>query len=141
LPEGRARASGGDPFVGAQISDEKGELQALWPALGFGRLELIEKIKMQTNAPFVPRKALSADLRFDPSLPIFEDWDFWIRLAQKMPFRPVPHLSAVCRLGAGTSAPASVLISTSSARRATAGRSMRNGIRRAFRCSRNSTRR
>src|SRR5580765_1671120 len=33
------------PFVGAQISDGKGEIQALWPALGFGRLELIEKIK------------------------------------------------------------------------------------------------
>jgi Flp pilus assembly protein TadD len=91
------------PFVGAQISDEKGELQALWPALGFGRVELIEKIKMQTNAPFIPRRALDADLRFDPSLPIFEDWDFWIRLSQRMPFRPLPHLTAVCRLGAGTS--------------------------------------
>ena len=90
------------PFVGAQICDEQGELQALWPAIGFGRLELIEKIRMQSNAPLMPRQAV-ADLRFDPSLPIFEDWDFWIRLEQRLPFRPLPQFSAVCRLHAGTS--------------------------------------
>jgi tetratricopeptide (TPR) repeat protein len=91
------------PFVGAQISDEKGELQAIWPAFGFGRLEIVERIRMQTNAPFLPRSALRDGIRFDPELPIFEDWDFWIRLSQRMPFRPVPHNTAVCRLGAGTS--------------------------------------
>ena len=91
------------PFVGAQISDEKGELQAIWPALGFGRLEIVERIRMQTNAPFLPRAALADGLRFDPELPIFEDWDFWIRMSQRMPFRPLPHNTAVCRLGAGTS--------------------------------------
>ncbi|MBK7469458.1 MAG: glycosyltransferase [Betaproteobacteria bacterium] len=91
------------PFVGAQISDETGELQAIWPALGFGRLEIVERIRMQTNAPFLPRAALADGLRFDPELPIFEDWDFWIRMSQRMPFRPLPHNTAVCRLGAGTS--------------------------------------
>ncbi|MBK9608650.1 MAG: glycosyltransferase family 2 protein [Betaproteobacteria bacterium] len=91
------------PFVGAQISDETGELQAIWPALGFGRLEIVERIRMQTNAPFLPRAALADGMRFDPELPIFEDWDFWIRTSQRMPFRPLPHNTAVCRLGAGTS--------------------------------------
>jgi hypothetical protein len=91
------------PFTGAQIADDKGELQAVWPAFGFGRLELIERIKMQINAPLVARKILSDDLRFDPSLPIFEDWDFWIRLSQRMPFRPVPQLTAIVRSSAGSS--------------------------------------
>ncbi|MEO8133146.1 MAG: glycosyltransferase [Betaproteobacteria bacterium] len=89
-------------FGGAQICDEHGELQAIWPANGFGRLEIIERIRMQPNTPLIARDAVD-DVRFDPALPIFEDWDFWIRLSQRLPFRPLPSNTAVCRLGLGTS--------------------------------------
>ena len=91
------------PFTGAQICDEHGALQAIWPALGFGRLEIIERIRLQPNAALLPRAVLAEGFRFDPELPIFEDWDFWIRLSRRMPFRPLPNNTAVCRLGLGTS--------------------------------------
>ena len=91
------------PFTGAQICDEHGELQAIWPAAGFGRLEIVERIRLQPSAALLPRAVLDEGFRFDPELPIFEDWDFWIRLSQRLPFRPAPHNSAVCRLGLGTS--------------------------------------
>lgn len=91
------------PFTGAQICDEQGELQAIWPALGFGRLEIIERIRLQPSAAFLPLAILAEGFRLDPELPIFEDWDFWIRLSRRMPFFPLPNNTAVCRLGLGTS--------------------------------------
>jgi len=33
--------------------------------------------------------------RFDPSMSLFEDWDFWLQLAAKGPFQRVPGVSAV----------------------------------------------
>jgi O-antigen biosynthesis protein len=33
--------------------------------------------------------------RFDPSMSLFEDWDFWLQLAAKGPFQHVPGVSAV----------------------------------------------
>lgn len=33
--------------------------------------------------------------RFDPSMTLFEDWDFWLQLAAKGPFQRVPGVSAV----------------------------------------------
>ncbi len=89
-------------FGGARICDVDGTVQAVWPANGFGRLEIMERIRMQPNTPLLPRHAVG-DLRFDPGLPIFEDWDFWIRLSQRVAFRPLPHNTAICRLGLGTS--------------------------------------
>lgn len=102
LAAARSRADA-IPFTGAQILDEQGDLQAIWPAMGFGRLEIIERIRMQPNAVFLPRAVLAEGFRFDPELPIFEDWDFWIRLSRRIAFRPPPNNTAVCRLGLGTS--------------------------------------
>ena len=91
------------PFSGAQIFDDHGELLIVWPALPFGQLEIIERIRVQTSGPLIPRSLLDDGLRFDPELPIFEDWDFWIRLSQRLPFRPIAANSALARLGLGTS--------------------------------------
>ena len=91
------------PFTGAQICDERNALQAVWPALAFGRLEIIERIRLQPSAALLPRAVLDEGFRFDPELPIFEDWDYWIRLSQRMTFRPLVCNTAVCRLGLGTS--------------------------------------
>jgi hypothetical protein len=91
------------PFAGASVVDAKGELQMIWPAMGFGRIELAEKIRMSINAPLVPRKFVGADVRFDVDLPIFEDWDFWLQLQQRAPFQPVPFITAIFRPSVGTS--------------------------------------
>lgn len=91
------------PFTGAQICGAQGELQAVWPALPFGALEIVERIRLQPSAALIPRAVIDEGFRFDPELPIFEDWDFWIRLSRRIPFRPVPANTAVCRLGLGTS--------------------------------------
>ena len=91
------------PFTGAQICDERHALQAVWPALAFGRLEIIERIRLQPSAALLPRAVLDEGFRFDPELPIFEDWDYWIRLSQRFAFRPLNCNTAICRLGLGTS--------------------------------------
>lgn len=36
--------------------------------------------------------------RFDPALDLFEDWDFWLQLCAKGPFKRVPGISAVYAL-------------------------------------------
>jgi hypothetical protein len=43
--------------------------------------------------PFVvlKRGAFADDIRFDPALPVSEDWDVWVRCAQERPFAVVPE--------------------------------------------------
>ena len=91
------------PFTGSQICGEEGELHAVWPARAFGRLEIVERIRLQPSAALIPRAVIAEGFRFDPDLPIFEDWDFWIRMSRRIPFRPLPANTAVCRLALGTS--------------------------------------
>jgi LmbE family N-acetylglucosaminyl deacetylase len=45
----------------------------------------------------------AAALRFDETLPVLEDWDFWRRLAAQGPFVHCPGISAVYRQGHGDS--------------------------------------
>ena len=94
------------PFTGSQICDENGELQAVWPAFAFGSLEILERIRLQPSAALIPRAVIDkADdrLRFDAELPIFEDWDFWIRVSRRIAFRPLPVNTVIARVGLGTS--------------------------------------
>jgi GT2 family glycosyltransferase/glycosyltransferase involved in cell wall biosynthesis len=49
------------------------------------------------------REAASGLAGFDGSLPIFEDWDFWIQLSRIGPFSHVPQVTATYRLGTGDS--------------------------------------
>ncbi|MEK7258838.1 MAG: glycosyltransferase, partial [Pseudomonadota bacterium] len=45
------------------------------------------------------RKLLDAGCRFDESLPVYEDWDFWLQCAQHTVFIHVPVVSAHYRMG------------------------------------------
>ncbi|SFC17146.1 Glycosyltransferase, GT2 family [Polaromonas sp. OV174] len=53
---------------------------------------------------------------FEPALQLFEDWDFWLQLAAKKPFRRVPGISAIYALnsdeGSGHSEVANMLRQT-----------------------------
>lgn len=45
------------------------------------------------------RSLLNDGCQFDESLDIFEDWDFWLQLAQLMPFRHIDEITAFYRQG------------------------------------------
>lgn len=45
------------------------------------------------------RSLITRGCQFDESLDIFEDWDFWLQLAQLMPFRHVDEITAFYRQG------------------------------------------
>ncbi|MCP5329366.1 MAG: glycosyltransferase [Pseudomonadales bacterium] len=45
------------------------------------------------------RDLLETGAHFDESLDIFEDWDFWLQLAQQKPFLHVDEISAFYRMG------------------------------------------
>jgi FMN phosphatase YigB (HAD superfamily)/glycosyltransferase involved in cell wall biosynthesis len=62
------------------------------------------------GANFIPihavlfnRALVRADTRFDESLEIFEDWDFWLQLTERTRFLRVPGVSAVYRYHLGQS--------------------------------------
>lgn len=58
---------------------------------------------MPIHAVLFSRALVQADTRFDESLEIFEDWDFWLQLAERTRFLHVPGVSAVYRHDLGES--------------------------------------
>lgn len=58
---------------------------------------------MPIHAVLFNRALVQADTRFDESLEIFEDWDFWLQLAERTRFLHVPGVSAVYRHDLGES--------------------------------------
>lgn len=49
------------------------------------------------------RREVTRDCRFDESLEVYEDWDFWLQLSQKGPFVHCDGVTAVYRAHLGTS--------------------------------------
>ena len=56
------------------------------------------------HAPLVPSNYLSLGLRFDPSIDIYEDWDFWLQLSRHAAFARSPATSATYFLGGASGA-------------------------------------
>jgi hypothetical protein len=50
-----------------------------------------------------PRRFLDLGCRFDATLEVLEDWDFWLQIAQHAPFQLVPLATANYRATTGTS--------------------------------------
>ncbi len=46
------------------------------------------------HAPLVPTHLLACGVHFDPQLHIYEDWDFWLQLAEHAPFLPSEGITA-----------------------------------------------
>lgn len=55
------------------------------------------------HAVLFSRQLLEQGCRFDESLPILEDWDFWLQVAQRTTLTHVPGVTAVYRYGSGLS--------------------------------------
>lgn len=52
------------------------------------------------HAVLFSRKLLDAGCRFDEQFTVYEDWDFWLQVAQIGSFRHLPGISAVYRIAA-----------------------------------------
>src|SRR5690606_22551207 len=55
------------------------------------------------HAVLFSRRLLDQGCRIDENLPILEDWDFWLQIAQLTTLSHVPGVSAVYRYGKGFS--------------------------------------
>lgn len=67
----------------------------------FDALRLRFENYIPLHAMLFSRTLLGAGCRFDTSLPLFEDWDFWLQVAECTTVHHVPRVTAVCRLPGG----------------------------------------
>ncbi len=65
--------------------------------------ELYERNYIQLSTALFARRLVEGGCRFDESLPIHEDWDFFLQLAQHVPFHFEPVQSFDWHADAGTS--------------------------------------
>lgn len=81
-------------YAGVIGVDSKGtEIQRFNDAFDPVRLRIGNYIPM--HALLFRREAVARGARFDESLPVCEDWDFWLQLATQAKFRHVPEIGAV----------------------------------------------
>jgi len=63
------------------------------PFVDFPRLLLGNLVPI--HAALFPAALLGTEIRFDENLPVYEDWDFWLQLALRIPFIYVDRVSAI----------------------------------------------
>lgn len=69
----------------------------------FNRAALMQSNYLPIHAVLFHRSLLANGARFDETLAMFEDWDFWIQLAQRTDFAFTGTPTAIYRTAAGTS--------------------------------------
>jgi len=69
----------------------------------FSLIQLYEHNYIQLSTALIAREFVAAGCRFDEALPILEDWDFFLQLAQRTPFHFVPLQSFEWHADVGTS--------------------------------------
>lgn len=83
-------------YSGTRIVDAAGaQMKVLDEAFDSGRLWQANFLPI--HAVLFSRRAVDDGLRFDTSLPVYEDWDFWRQLSLLHPFRHVEGVSATYR--------------------------------------------
>ena len=93
----QADASHAVAYAGVRLVDAEGRPRGvLDEAFDPTRLWLANYLPI--HAVLFSRRFVDAGLRFDETLPVYEDWDFWQQLAQQDPFLHVPGVSATYRL-------------------------------------------
>ncbi|MDY6982413.1 MAG: bifunctional glycosyltransferase/class I SAM-dependent methyltransferase, partial [Pseudomonadota bacterium] len=80
------------------IDPDGGEVRRY--AESFDRVRLSISNYIPIHALLFRRSALAQGARFDESLPVCEDWDFWLQLLERGPFRFVAETGAVYRIHA-----------------------------------------
>ncbi|WP_158219892.1 glycosyltransferase [Ideonella sp. A 288] len=84
-------------YTGVRLVDSKGQpAGVLDEPFDDTRLWLANYLPI--HAVLFARSVVDEGLRFDESLPVYEDWDFWRRLASRHAFVHLPGVSATYRL-------------------------------------------
>lgn len=96
------RANAAVAYSQTKLLDADGNFQRL---LGgpFNRELLLRSNYLAIHAVLFSRALVAAGHRFDESLPIFEDWDFWLQLSARAPFAFTGFPTAIYRAASGES--------------------------------------
>jgi len=98
-----ARASGARvAYSQTQLVDAAGRPQRAFGG-PFNRAALMSSNYLAIHAVLFHRSFVDAGARFDESLPMFEDWDFWIALSRQADFAFTGRRTAIYRASMGES--------------------------------------
>lgn len=86
-----------------RLVDGRGRLQRLFGGGPFDRRRLMQSNFMAMHAVLFQRSLAQAGCRFDESLGMFEDWDYWLQLSARTGFAFSGQATATYRFEAGTS--------------------------------------
>jgi glycosyltransferase involved in cell wall biosynthesis len=89
-------------YSGARVIDDHGRVERLMYH-PFNPIMLMVNMYIQTGAALFSRGFLALGCRFDESLDLAEDWDFWIQLSQYAPFVRAEGVTVNYRAALGTS--------------------------------------
>jgi hypothetical protein len=89
-------------YSGARVIDDQGRVERLMHH-PFNPIMLMVNMYIQTGAALFSRGFLAVGCRFDESLDLAEDWDFWIQLSQYTPFIRADAVTVNYRASLGTS--------------------------------------
>jgi glycosyltransferase involved in cell wall biosynthesis len=89
-------------YSGARVIDDQGRVERLMYH-PFNPIMLMVNMYIQTGAALFSRGFLALDCRFDESLELAEDWDFWIQLSQYATFVRAEGVTVNYRAALGTS--------------------------------------
>ena len=89
-------------YSGARVIDDQGRVERLMYH-PFNPIMLMVNMYIQTGAALFSRGFLALGCRFDESLDLAEDWDFWIQLSQYASFVRAEGVTVNYRASLGTS--------------------------------------
>lgn len=86
----------------ARLVDAGGRTQRIFGG-PFHRDLLLRSNYLAIHAVLFHRSFVDAGIRFDETLAMFEDWDFWLQLSRRTEFAFLPKPTAIYRASEGTS--------------------------------------